>query len=70
MQPAISETQRRRKIQLEYNTEHGIDPQTIRKKVSDILLSLGRRHGTAPTPKKERASVPRIPRCPPRSWGG
>ena len=28
-------------IQLAYNTEHGIDPQTIRKKVTDILLSLG-----------------------------
>jgi len=40
MRRAISETQRRRKIQLEYNREHGIDPQTIRKKVSDILLTM------------------------------
>jgi excinuclease ABC subunit B len=37
MRKAISETNRRRKLQLDYNTEHGIDPQTIRKKVSDIL---------------------------------
>jgi excinuclease ABC subunit B len=37
MQRAISETNRRRMLQLEYNEEHGIDPQTIRKKVSDIL---------------------------------
>ena len=37
MQHAISETNRRRSIQLEYNETHGIDPQTIRKKVSDIL---------------------------------
>src|SRR5205085_2167550 len=37
MNRAISETQRRRKKQLEYNEEHGIDPQTIRKKVVDIL---------------------------------
>jgi excinuclease ABC subunit B len=37
MQRAISETNRRRQIQEVYNTEHGIDPQTIRKKVSDIL---------------------------------
>jgi len=37
MRKAISETNRRRKRQLEYNDEHGIDPQTIRKKVSDIL---------------------------------
>src|SRR2546422_2397725 len=40
MKRAISETNRRRKIQIEYNREHGIDPQTIRKKVSDILLAL------------------------------
>jgi hypothetical protein len=37
MRKAISETNRRRKLQLEYNFQHGIDPQTIRKKVTDIL---------------------------------
>ena len=37
MQRAINETNRRRKRQVEFNAEHGIDPQTIRKKVSDIL---------------------------------
>jgi excinuclease ABC subunit B len=37
MRKALSETNRRRKKQMEYNEEHGIDPQTIRKKVSDIL---------------------------------
>ncbi len=37
MRHAINETNRRRKRQLEYNEEHGIDPQTIRKKVTDIL---------------------------------
>ena len=37
MQQAINETNRRRRLQEEYNEEHGIDPQTIRKKVSDIL---------------------------------
>jgi excinuclease ABC subunit B len=40
MRRAIGETQRRRKIQVEHNRVHGIDPQTVRKKVSDILLSL------------------------------
>src|SRR4051812_34414633 len=40
MTRAISETNRRRKKQMEYNAEHGIDPQTIRKKVTDILEML------------------------------
>ncbi len=37
MQSAINETNRRRKRQIEHNELHGIDPQTIRKRVSDIL---------------------------------
>jgi excinuclease ABC subunit B len=41
MERAISETNRRRAIQVRHNAEQGIDPQTIRKKVSDILLSIG-----------------------------
>jgi excinuclease ABC subunit B len=53
MRAAISETQRRRKIQLAYNQEHGIDPQTIRKAVTDILLTL-RQEQAPTTPKKER----------------
>ncbi|HEU4320760.1 MAG TPA: excinuclease ABC subunit UvrB [Acidimicrobiia bacterium] len=37
MQRAIHETNRRRRLQEDWNTEHGIDPQTVRKRVSDIL---------------------------------
>jgi excinuclease ABC subunit B len=37
MQHAINETNRRRRLQNDYNAERGIDPQTIRKKVTDIL---------------------------------
>jgi excinuclease ABC subunit B len=46
MRHAISETNRRRKKQLEYNLEHGIDPQTIRKKVTDILEMIRMREGS------------------------
>ena len=37
MRTAIEETQRRRKIQQEYNEEHGITPQTIKKAVRDLI---------------------------------
>ncbi len=40
MDKAIAETRRRRAIQMAYNEEHGITPQTIRKKVSDIMGSV------------------------------
>ena len=63
MKSAISETQRRRQIQLRYNTENNIDPQTIRRRVSDILLSLGG-DTTAATPKKERRKRPAHPEMP------
>src|SRR5690606_4858549 len=34
---AISETERRRSIQLAHNEKHGITPQTIRKKIQDVI---------------------------------
>jgi excinuclease ABC subunit B len=40
MKRAISETERRRKLQQEYNTQHGITPEGIKKDVVDILSSI------------------------------
>lgn len=37
MKKAISETNRRRKLQIEYNEAHGITPQSIKKSVRDII---------------------------------
>ncbi len=58
MRRAIDETNRRRKLQVEYNREQGIDPQTIRKRVTDILQAAGLA-AESPTPygssKRKRA---------------
>lgn len=60
MQWAINETNRRRGIQLDFNEAHGIDPQTIRKKVSDILQLV--RSSDAPSAdRRERETRDRAP---------
>ncbi len=65
MQKAIDETSRRRALQTAYNEEHGIDPQTIRKAVSDIL-SLVRPEGTVVKgrggKRKARSDFAELPR--------
>jgi excinuclease ABC subunit B len=58
MRSAIGETQRRRQIQLAYNEEHGIDPQTVRKQVTDILLSLRGEEAAIPTREQRVVQAP------------
>jgi excinuclease ABC subunit B len=52
MRHAISETNRRRKHQLAYNLEHNIDPQTIRKQITDILEMVRARDGGDDAPAR------------------
>jgi excinuclease ABC subunit B len=58
MREAVSVTQRRRARQIAYNTEHGIDPQSIRKAVTDILERLrAGGDGSTTRAKRSRADV-------------
>ncbi len=57
MTRAMSEVNRRRHLQQIYNEEHNIDPQTIRKAVTDILAHL---RGTAATPVPGRDQRSRL----------
>lgn len=47
MERAISETHRRRDIQLAYNKKHGITPKTILKNIKDITEEMESEHGKA-----------------------
>ena len=46
MRAAIAETERRRALQQRYNAEHGIEPETIRKAVTDLVAQFRAAAGT------------------------
>jgi excinuclease ABC subunit B len=48
MRAAMRETDRRRAIQQEYNEAHGITPQSIVKRIDDVLSSVYERDYTTP----------------------
>jgi excinuclease ABC subunit B len=54
IQGALGETDRRRAVQLAYNEEHGITPETIQKGVSDIAEFLSLEQPTVPSTKRRR----------------
>jgi excinuclease ABC subunit B len=54
IQGALEETNRRRAVQLAYNEEHGITPETIQKGVSDIAEFLSLEQPTVPSTKRRR----------------
>ncbi len=60
MKAAIDETERRRRIQNEYNVEHNITPETIKKAVRD-LISIGKQDDDAKS-KKSRKKMSDKPR--------
>lgn len=57
MEAAITETERRRKIQLEYNEKHGIKPKTIIKDVRDVIKISSKSETDGKTSKQKQKQM-------------
>ncbi len=57
MESAINETERRRKIQLEYNEKHGIKPKTIIKDVRDVIKISSKSETDSKTSKQKQKQM-------------
>jgi excinuclease ABC subunit B len=62
MRRAIAETERRRKIQKEYNEKHGIVPKTIKKGIRD-LIDVGLPSDEASAKKQDAAKPAKMGRA-------
>jgi excinuclease ABC subunit B len=58
MARAIAETQRRRRLQLEYNAKHGITPETVKKAIKEFMPELARESREKKTSKKLAVRTP------------
>jgi len=62
MRLAIDETNRRRAIQVAYNTEHGIEPKTIRKAINDIVQLVREQQAGYTTSEAVAEELAKMPR--------
>ncbi|MGQ9477683.1 MAG: excinuclease ABC subunit UvrB [Candidatus Bipolaricaulia bacterium] len=58
---AIAETERRRRLQIEYNERHGITPETVKKAVQDIVQELREEEGQEVKPRSKARRRPLAP---------
>jgi excinuclease ABC subunit B len=56
MRTAMDETERRRKLQMQYNEKHGIVPQTVIKSVRDVIEVTSKKDVKDEMPEEERAA--------------